>query len=250
MGSQVLSQGVKGAKYSRTGQVAILLVFVVMGMMLSVQFRVQRRLEASLPFQRQEELAAQLKAAEKERDALRDEVGKLRETVSKGTDNAEAMSAMERQLNQVQLMAGLVNVKGPGVTVVLDDSKRPRQKNEDPNIFILHDDDLLKVVNELRAAGAEAIAVNGQRLIGTSEIRCAGPTVSINNTRTAPPVTILAIGEPATLEASLLLRGGIVDSLKFFGIEVFIKKESEVLVPAYKGPIDLHYARPAKAGGV
>ena len=67
-------------------------------------------------------------------------------------------------------------------------------------MYIIHDDDLLRVINELRAAGAEAIAINGERIVAMSEIRCAGPTLSVNNNRSAPPYEIKAIGNPNNLE--------------------------------------------------
>ena len=63
-------------------------------------------------------------------------------------------------------------------------------------MYIIHDEDLLRVLNELCAAGAEAISINDQRIVATTEVRCAGPTVSVNNVRSAPPYVIKAIGNP------------------------------------------------------
>lgn len=231
---------------ARSGQLAIALVATVLGMMLAFQFRVQQRISKDIPYQRAEVLATTLSQVQKERDKLRDELDTLRSQVAKGSGDPGLTKPLEDQLKATRLVAGLVDVKGPGVIVTLDDSKRPRQQNEDPNVFLLHDDDLLKVVNELRAAGAEAISVNGQRLIGTSEIRCAGPTVSINNTQTAPPVEIRAIGDPQTLESALKLRGGVIESLSFWGIQVQIKKQDSVLVPAYKGSLKFTFAQPTE----
>ena len=230
---------------ARSGQLAIALVCTVLGMMLAFQFRVQQRISKDIPYQRAEALATTLKQVQDERNKLRDELDTIRAQVAKGSGDPSLTKPLEDQLNATRLAAGLVDVKGPGVIVTLDDSKRPRQPNEDPNVFLLHDDDLLKVVNELRAAGAEAISVNGQRLIGTSEIRCAGPTVSINNTQTAPPVEIRAIGDPQTLESALKLRGGVIESLSFWGIQVQIKKQEGVLIPAYKGSLKFTFAQPA-----
>ncbi|MCL5040572.1 MAG: DUF881 domain-containing protein, partial [Firmicutes bacterium] len=149
-----------------------------------------------------------------------------------------------REMERLRILAGLSEVQGPGVTVTMDDSKRPRQKGEDPNAFLIHDDDVLKVINELLAAGAEAVAINGQRLVSNTEIRCAGPTISINRAMTAPPLTIVAIGDPATLESALKMRGGVMESLALWGIEVKVKKENEVTIPAYHGSLDFQYAKP------
>ena len=97
----------------------------------------------------------------------------------------------------------MVPAEGQGVTITIDDSKTKSKAGENPNLYLIHDDDLLKVINELKAAGAEAISINEQRLIATSEIRCAGPTLSVNNIRSAPPYEIKAIGEDVLLKSTI-----------------------------------------------
>ncbi|MDR7865847.1 MAG: DUF881 domain-containing protein [Sporomusaceae bacterium] len=222
----------------RQGQVAIAAVCVVLGIMLAVQFRTTQDIKASVPFQRVEELSQQLNKVEKEREALLSEVHALR--------NATGNEAYSRELQQIKMKAGLVPLQGPGIVVSIDDSKRPTKPGENPNLFLIHDDDILKVINELRAAGGEAISINGQRLIATSEIRCAGPTLSVNNARYSPPYEISVIGEPQTLESSLKLRGGVVETLQFWGIQVTIKRQDIVKIPAYKGALTFQYAKPAE----
>ena len=100
----------------------------------------------------------------------------------------------------------------------------------------------MKVINELRAAGAEALSVNGQRLTGTSEIRCAGPTLSVNNVRSAPPFEVRAIGDTHALEQALKMRGGVADTLKVWGIELVIETADDIYIPAYKGALTYTYA--------
>jgi uncharacterized protein YlxW (UPF0749 family) len=146
-------------------------------------------------------------------------------------------------------LSGLSAVRGPGILVTMADSARPRNRQEDPNVFLIHDDDLLKVVNELRAAGAEAISINGQRLTALSEIRCVGPTISINAVRVAPPIVISAIGDAPTMESALKMRGGVVDQLSLWGIEVTITRQADILVPAYDRVLSWTHARPAEARG-
>ncbi|MEW6522536.1 MAG: DUF881 domain-containing protein [Bacillota bacterium] len=235
---------------SRSGQVMLVLVFAILGLMLTTQFRNQQRLSGAISYRRAEELAALLKAAEAERDLLRHELSSMRLHLAQVTaSESAALDALNRELERLRLLAGVSAVRGPGVTVIMDDSTRPRSRQEDPNVYLIHDDDLLKVVNELRAAGAEAIAINGQRLTSVSEIRCAGPTISINGTRVAPPIVITAIGDPQTLESSLKMRGGVVDQLSLWGIEVKVKRETDLLLPAYDRALNWMHARPAEEGG-
>lgn len=223
---------------------AIALVCVVLGFMLSMQFKVQKQvaLKDLTTYQRAQDLAQQLEKAEQERDLLMQETEQLRTAIRNSAPTAD----VAEQLELAQLHAGLIPMSGPGVVVTLDDSTRPVQPGENPMTFILHDEDVLLAVNELAAGGAEAISINGQRIIGRSEIRCTGPTITINGVRTAPPIVITAIGNPDVLESSINMRNGIADELKTWGIQVSVKKESGVTVPAYKGSLKLQFGQPAK----
>lgn len=222
----------------RQGQAAIALVCVVLGIMLAVQFRTTQDIRSTVPFQRIEDLSQRLSQTEKERDALLNEVHTLRQ--------ASSVVGGSKESELIKIGAGVVALQGPGVVVTIDDSKRPSKPGENPNLYLIHDDDILKVINELWAAGAEAISINDQRLIASSEIRCAGPTLSVNNTRYSPPYDIRAIGDPQTLENALKMRGGVVETLQFWGIQVNIKNSEEVLVPAYKGTFRFEFAKPVK----
>lgn len=222
----------------RQGQAAIALVCVVLGVMLAVQFRTTQDVRTSIPYQRVEDLSSRLNQTEKERDALAKEVHQLRQSSSSGLDS--------REMEAIKMAAGLLALQGPGVVLTIDDSKRPSKPGENPNLYIIHDDDILKVINELLAAGAEAMSINEQRLIATSEIRCAGPTLSVNNTRYSPPYEIRAVGDPKTLENALKMRGGVIETLQFWGIQIAIKKQENIVIPAYKGAFRFDYGRPVK----
>lgn len=230
--------------FSRTSRIAVVLVCVVLGMMLALQLKVQANLKKELPQQRVEELTTRLKAVEEERDKLQDEVADLRVKLAQAALGKNTISSLESELMKAQIMAGLVEVTGPGVAVRMDDSNRQIKPGEDPSAFIIHDDDILKVLNELYASGAEAISINGERVVANTQIRCVGPTISVNNSRIAPPIEITAIGDPETLDRGLKMRGGVIESLSFWGIEVLVKKEPVVVVPAYKGPLNFKYAKP------
>ena len=165
----------------KKGHISVGLVCVVLGFMIALQFRITLDQKASLPYQRLEELASRLIDTERERDLLQEKVAQL-ESHAQGSGTGD-LKATEL----VRQRAGLVAMEGPGVVVTIDDSKIKSKAGDNQNLYIIHDDDLLRVINELRAAGAEVISINGQRLIATSEIRCAGPTLAVNKVRSAPP---------------------------------------------------------------
>lgn len=224
----------------KQGQAAIALVCMVLGVMLAVQFRTTQDVNSSIPYQRVEDLSRRLNETEKERDALAKEVYQLRQS---STPNIES-----QEMENIRMAAGLAAIEGPGVILTIDDSKRPSKPGENPNLYIIHDDDILKVINELLAAGAEAISINEQRLIATSEIRCAGPTLSVNNVRYSPPYEIRAIGDPKNLENALKMRGGVIETLQFWGIQIAIKKHEKIFIPAYKGAFRFEYGKAVKEG--
>lgn len=217
------------------GHWPIFLACLVLGIMLAVQYRVTADIRTALPFQRVEDLTARLSQVEKERDALRNQL----------LSSRQSNDLTEKQGDDIRMSAGYVPVIGPGIIVILDDQKSqaPIGKSD---LYTIRHEDILKVLNEVKAAGAEAISINGQRLIATSEIRYVGPSTAINNTHHVAPFEIRVIGDPATLESSLKMRGGVYESLQVWGIRVTIKKQESVEIPAYKGAYQFNYAQPIK----
>ncbi len=147
------------------------------------------------------------------------------------------------QLDRAMLAAGLTEVTGPGIEVrVTDNDSELTASVDGMNLHVVHQEDLLKIVNELCDADAEAVSINGERLIANSEIRCAGSTVSVNNRRYSAPFIIRAIGNPENLAGALNMRDGVVDSLsKWLNIE--ISKKDSIVIPAYVGTIEYKYAK-------
>lgn len=236
-------------KKAREFELYVAGVCVVLGVLLVAQFRTQEYIgRAQVPSRRLEDLSDMLRRTDAERELLEKEVDALRKQLAAVGEGERAAEAVRLELEKARMGAGLVAVEGPGVTVVLDDSKRQAEPGESPEVFLVHDEDILKIVNELFAAGAEAISINGQRVIATSEVRCAGPVISVNNVRIGPPYEITAIGDPTTLDNALRMRDGILDTLRTWGIEAKVQKVTTVRVPAYKGSLYFQYAKPVLEG--
>ncbi|WHH58895.1 DUF881 domain-containing protein [Petroclostridium sp. X23] len=238
-------------------QLSIAFICIILGFMISIQFKSVKRNDSLVSKQalRADELQLELKNAQENNEKLYNEIlryekdlNALRQAATK--DSGYAKELLE-QLKRAEILAGLTDVEGSGVIVTLNDSKlKSDDLNEvDPNYFIIHDEDLLMVINELSDAGAEAISLNDERLIATSEVRCAGATVSVNNNRHSTPFVIKAIGDPDTLEAALNLRNGVRDILGQWGIEFTVKKSNKILVPRYNGVVHFRYAQPVKKEG-
>jgi uncharacterized protein YlxW (UPF0749 family) len=226
-------------------QWAFILVGLVLGLMLALQFRVTRDIQQTDVIRRAQDLTGQVAQLKRERDALQTQVTELRsrmEQMSAGPQGAQ----LKQEMDHAGVLAGVTELTGSGVEVTLNDSSVSLKPGENPNLYVLHDEDVLRVLNELKAAGAEAMAMNGERLLATTEIRCIGPTIVLNkNKRLAPPYVVTAIGNPDTMENSLKMKGGVAETLQFWGIQVSVKKMPQVMVPPYTGGIRYDYATAA-----
>ena len=226
-------------------QFPVAVASLILGIAISLQFRATT--EAKLPNSAQRgDIVAELKVVKDERDRMRSELNELRTQISKSTGGGESL---RKELEAARVQAGLTNLKGPGVVVRLSDSPRTPGPDEVAYDYIVHDIDLSVLVNELWASGAEAVAVNDQRIVGRSSIRCVGPTVLVNTNRVASPFIVKAIGDADHLEGGLKMPGGFLDSMSRLttnGGEVVISRMREVRVPSYQGSLIYQYAVPGE----
>lgn len=239
-------------KYSP--QIAMALVCIVLGFVVTVQLK-SVKINKSTDFvsgMRAEDLQVKLIEKNEENEELRRQIEKNLEDLKKYQDAAskdgESAKILKKQLDEMSIMSGRQALKGPGLIVTLNDSKLTKEQagGGNENYFIIHDDDILKVINELNAAGAEAVSINDERLIAGSEIRCVGSTVSVNGNKYAAPFVIKAIGDGKTMESALNMRSGVIEILSAWGIEVDVKVSNNILIPAYKGSETFKYAKAAE----
>lgn len=148
--------------------------------------------------------------------------------------------------------AGLGSVRGPSLTVVLDDAPRSPDgslpKGATPDDLVVHQQDVQAAVNALWAGGAEAMTIMGQRLIATSAVRCVGNTLLLGGRVYSPPFTITAIGDPVRMRAALDREPGIAifrEYVAAYGLGLRITDSGQVTLPPYRGSIALEHAAPA-----
>ncbi|HOE57399.1 MAG TPA: DUF881 domain-containing protein [Bacillota bacterium] len=235
----------KNTKY----QIAIAFVCVVLGLMVSIQFRTVKQGVGPVSEYRARELASQLKKIREENAKLqnvkKDYESKIKEYEDSASQGSVSAKILKTELDQARIIAGLEDVEGSGITVIVDDLKF----SEKVNYPLISYSMLLELLNELNAAGAEAVSINGQRIISTSEIRQVGGIhININTVSFAPPFIFKAIGDPKTLEAALRLREGIVEEFENTGVAVTITQEQAVKILKYSGVIERKYAKVIKEG--
>jgi uncharacterized protein YlxW (UPF0749 family) len=169
----------------------------------------------------------------------------LEEERKNSTENNSELEQKEEEIKQGNKMIGLTEVTGPGVIITLSDSKTDASTALNVSDLLVHDADVLSVINELKNAGAEAISINDQRLVPTSSIVCGGNIIEINGEKVGAPFEIKAIGLPEQL-AALSRPGGYLSYLKRDTIEVELKKSNNITIPKYTGIITYKYAENSK----
>lgn len=165
-------------------------------------------------------------------------------------EDAKLEEVLAKELQLAQMAAGAVDVTGPGVIIKLDDGVRPLYNGEDPNNVIVHDMDLLGIINELNLSGAEAISINGQRLTSTSELSCAGYSVRVNDIFIARPFIIKAIGDPTMLKAGLLAPYQVGDMLLAWGLIFEVKEADEITIEGNPYNTNYQYMQLVKEGDI
>ncbi|MDI6710581.1 MAG: DUF881 domain-containing protein [Bacillota bacterium] len=229
------------SKYS-IGVVALLL-----GLMMAFQFRTSALPPATVSADRVQGLTMELKDLTAERMSIETEIRDLESRLSaarKGNDELEV--ALRKEIERTKVMAGVTPVEGPGIEVILRNPPPTDGTLGGDHLFTVRDEDLLRAANELRAAGAEALAINGQRLTGSSEIRLAGAFINVNMNRITPPYRIQAIGDPEALRAALEMTDGLAAALREWGVDVEIKTHPHIEIPGYQGPSTLLFAQPVR----
>lgn len=195
------------------------------------------------PSRRIQDLVALLKQSEEKNQQLETELDKLRQAALQHTGPASTTNLASPETQKLYQMAGLMPVSGEGLKIVLKDGKpssthaMANDQHQDPTVGRLQAEDILKLINELKAAGAKAISINDQRLVINTEIVTSGTTLMVNQTRLSQPIVIKAIGPSDVLMNALKIRGGILEYLEFFEVDVKLIRESWLSVPAYKGSV-------------
>ncbi|MCL6552474.1 MAG: DUF881 domain-containing protein [Firmicutes bacterium] len=234
-------------------QLAMAAVSLALGLGMGTQLRTALTIRATfgVPPPGVEELAYRLRVQERAIAALGAEVETLRARIAALQDAAagqrHGVGGLLRELEPLRARAGMTALEGPGIVVDLADNPRPLRPGEDPNEVILHNYDLAMVLNDLWGAGAEAVAINGERIVATTGIQSLFHTFRVNSRRMTPPLQIAAIGDPGRLAEYVARRGGYLDYLRAFGFPVRVARVERVRIPAYRGPQTLSHVRPLDA---
>ena len=164
------------------------------------------------------------------------------------TQNNTELTDLENEIKDGNKILGLSEVTGNGLIITINDNQDISLNSwfADPNLLVVHDADLISVVNELKNAGAEAISINEQRLVTTSAIECDGNIIKVNGEKIGAPFTIKAIGLPEVL-INVDRVGGYLDTLREDRyLKVTVEKMTDkktITIPKYTGVMKFQYAQ-------
>ena len=177
--------------------------------------------------------------ANEELQKVQEEIENTRKIATK--DNND-YTETEENLNKINALLGLTELTGEGVVITVEDSATASINDENLSSELVHNTDIIELVNELKNAGAEAIAINGQRIISNSYINCVGSVITVNGEKLNSPFIISAIGNRASL-SSITRPGSYIELMEEDGITVKVEKVDSVTIPKYKKVISSKYIR-------
>lgn len=170
------------------------------------------------------------------------------------SEEEELLEILKEDIEKNMRLSGITNLEGPGIIISMYDNEEVRVEDHnfdfefDINDDIIHDIDILNIVNDLRIAGAEAISINNERVVSTSDIKCGGPIIRINGRSSGTPFIIKAIGDPVSLNAAVNAPNTYGDTLKNVlnkGFDTFT--EDSIVIPKYDMPLNnFKYAKPSE----
>lgn len=223
------------------------IVSIILGVIISFQIKVVRNnlLDGNSPSIQSKRLITELEAITQKKKMLEEEVNTLEaklETIKSETSKENSMiKALNDELKEYKMFAGLTDVYGSGIKIIIDNSKNEYSANSTNIVYEYNL--ILNLINELNAAGSEAISINGQRLINKTEIRTAGDTLMVNKIPIISPIEIKSIGDSKTLSGSINQRFGIVSILRNNGYFVEVFQEENLIINKFDGVIEFDYIK-------
>ncbi|MEU9572043.1 DUF881 domain-containing protein [Streptomyces massasporeus] len=234
-GRQRLVQGVWPPRVTRAQLIVAVLLFGL-GFGLAVQVASNSDSDSALRGARQEDLVRILDELDDRTQRLEDEkqgLEKQRDELENSSDQAEeARKQTIEKERQLGILAGTVAAQGPGITMTIQDTKGTVEA-----------DMLLDAIQELRAAGAEAIQVNGVRVVASTYLTDSGKGVGVDGNKIDAPYRFKVIGKPQDLEPALNIPGGVVQTLEKEQATVTIERSTDIVVDALRAAKRPDYAR-------
>jgi uncharacterized protein YlxW (UPF0749 family) len=231
------------------------IISAIIGVMLTVQLRSNLH-----PVHKESRSIAELrttlqKELERHKNLLADisKYNQLYYQYETSLNEDESISVMKEELARNRRMAGMVSVEGEGIVLRIVEAHQPPAVDGAPHEpaaggYTVDDEDLRWLVNILFANGAQAVSINGHRLIATTSIRFVGDAIQVDTKTIQPPYELKALGEPDVLLSALKLEG-VEENFKLANKTIVAEKRDKLIIPANREPHVIQYMKPVKEKG-
>lgn len=224
----------------------IVLLFIIAGFVTGIQFKQDQSSSDIITirslYEEQKNIENEQIEITRLHKSIEDQKDKLESYYSDEYDVEDIINSLKHKLKLHRVFAGQEETEGPGIKILMEDSLQ-YEDGQNENNFIIHNSDILQIINDLRGADAERIAINGAPISWNTKIDCNGATIKIGNEIFAPPFMIEAIGEPERLENILLAPEGIIQLMKFWDIQISISKHEHILIKAMSSEQEYKYLK-------
>ena len=230
--------------------IVLILPALLFGLLVSLQWRTQQE-RSELTVRYNAPLLDAANSLQNEQNVLKAQLADLRRQLEDIQTGAASQSTASRdlqsRLEELRSAAGLTQRSGDGVTITLDDARTTSSQNANVDKSICHSTDLTDIVNVAWRGGAQAISINGERVVGSTSVYCVGSTIMVNGTLMSPPFAVAVIGPQNDLLSAYddpRELSDIKQRRDVYGLGFRVTRTSSVTVPPYGGALNVKYGTP------
>ena len=213
------------------------LISTVLGILISMSIREKAEIMSPMSIEKIENYNRELNVVENQINVDKEIISHIKSSIEEKSSPAyqdELKRSLQNELKELKILSGEYDIKGEGIVIMIDDSKNEDYKNT--NLGIIHDIDIMIILNELKAAGVDAISINDVRVMGNSEIKCMGPTVKVDGHSKATPFIIKAVGDMEMIYNIMSDKNSYINLLETtYYMDVKVEKNKNIIIPKRDG---------------
>lgn len=217
----------------------ILSAFIV-GIIIAIYTKTLDSSKVYITLKEREEIEKNIEVTNKELKKLNQYKIELKKELSQYENLIEynpksVNNLMKEKIKYLKEESGYTDINGQGIIIKIKDNENDINDGQNPNDLIVHDIDILRIINDLKISGAKALSINGDRVISTSKIKCSGATITVNETTYGQPFIIKAIGDINSLMNYINSPDSYTNLLKDgYGIYVNVEQKNDILINKYE----------------
>lgn len=213
------------------------LISTVLGILISMSIREKAEIMSPMSIEKIENYNRELNVVENQINVDKEIISHIKSSIEEKSSPVyqdELKRSLQNELKELKILSGEYDIKGEGIVIMIDDSQNEDYKNT--NLGIIHDIDIMIILNELKAAGVDAISINDVRVMGDSEIKCMGPTVKVDGHSKATPFIIKAVGDMEMIYNIMSDKNSYINLLETtYYMDVKVEKNKNIIIPKRDG---------------